>query len=285
MALNRHRLITAPASSANLGPGFDCFAAALDLELRLEVRETGSFAVVTDLDVEQGRDNLVVRAFSELADPSSFEFRISSTIPLCGGLGSSAAAVVAGVMAADHIFELDADLLAVATSIEGHPDNVGAALRGGVVVCADGSADRLPLPGYLEAVIVAPGEPVRTSEARAALPAEVPMTDAVANVAHAGLLVAGLVSGDRELIARGLRDDLHQARRAHLFPRSFELLGRAEEFGAIGATISGAGPTVLFWTDAQDTGLVVERLRAATSGWAEVIRVPFAETGADVAEL
>src|SRR5690606_11553215 len=109
----------------------------------------------------------------------------------------------AGVMAADHIFELDADLLAAATAVEGHPDNVAAALLGGMVVCADGTADRLPLPGYLEAVIVAPGEPVRTSEARPALPPEVPMADAVANVAHAGLLVAGLASGDRELISRG----------------------------------------------------------------------------------
>ncbi len=274
-----------PASSANLGPGFDCFAAALDLTLELEVRETGSFAVVTDLDVERGRDNLVVRAFSELADPSGFEFTIRSQIPLCGGLGSSAAAVVAGVTAADHLFELDADLLAVATAVEGHPDNVAAALLGGAVVCADGRADRLPLPGYLEAVIIAPGEPVRTAEARAALPAEVPLADAVFNAAHAGLLVAGLMSGDRELIARGLDDRLHQDRRAHLFPRSHELLGRAAELGAIGATISGAGPTVLFWTEAQDTGLVVERLRSETGGWAQVLRLPFAESGADVTEL
>ena len=285
MALHRRRTITVPASSANLGPGYDCFAAALELRLEVEVVETGSFAVVTDLDVEQGRDNLVVRAFATLADPGPFEFRIRSAIPLTGGLGSSAAAVVAGLMAADHLFELDADLLAAATAIEGHPDNVAAALEGGIVICADGRAHRLAIPPGVEGVLVVPHEAVRTADARAALPGEVPMGDAVANVAHAGLLAAGLTSGDRELIACGLADALHQDRRAHLYPRSHALLAQARALGAIGASISGAGPAVLVWSAMEDTGLLVERLRAETAGWADVLRVPFAEAGADVREL
>src|SRR5205823_7701066 len=133
----RRRRVRVPASSANLGPGFDCMAAAVALHLELEVEETGEFAVETDLDVATGRDNLCVRAFERLHPADNFTFRIDSQIPLAGGLGSSAAAIVAGVVAADHMFELDADLLALATELEGHPDNVAASLRGGFQISAD----------------------------------------------------------------------------------------------------------------------------------------------------
>ncbi|HEV2999030.1 MAG TPA: homoserine kinase, partial [Solirubrobacteraceae bacterium] len=233
-----------PASSANLGPGFDCMAAALSLHMELEVRETGRFSIETDLPISRGRENLCVRAFERLHPADGFEFRISSEIPLSGGLGSSAAAIVAGLLAADHLFELDADLLALATEVEGHPDNVAAALLGGFVVCADGEAVRFDPPTGLEALLVVPEEPVRTKAARAALPVEVPMGEAVFNVAHASLLMLGLARGDWDLVARGLQDRLHQSRRASLFPRSYELASRARELGALGATISGAGPTV-----------------------------------------
>src|SRR5471032_2555929 len=138
----RRRLVRVPASSANLGPGFDCMAAAIGLTLELEVEETGSFAVETDLPVSRGRENLCVRAFERLHPADGLTFRIRSEIPLSGGLGSSASAIVAGLMAADHMFELDADLLAEATGLEGHPDNVAAALQGGFVICADGGATR-----------------------------------------------------------------------------------------------------------------------------------------------
>src|SRR3954471_22111601 len=167
--MQRRRLVRVPASSANLGPGFDVFAAALALHLNLEVLETGTFAVVTDLDVPRGRGNLLVRAFERLAPADDFEFRISSDIPLSGGLGSSAAALVAGLLAADHLFELDADVEALAAEMEGHPDNVAAAVHGGVVLCADGLVTRLDPPVSLEAVLVVPSEPVRTRQARAAL--------------------------------------------------------------------------------------------------------------------
>jgi homoserine kinase len=111
------------------------------------------------------------------------------------------------------------------------------------------------------------------------------MADASANVAHGAMLTLGLATGDFSLIGRGLQDRLHQPYRAHLFPRSMALLQRASEFGAIGATISGAGPTVLFWTQADVTGAVVGRLRAETGGWADVLRAPFEPLGADVREL
>lgn len=281
----RRRLVRAPASSANLGPGFDCMAAALALTLELEVVETGEFAVETELPVGRGRENLCVRAFEHLHSADDFTFRIRSEIPLSGGLGSSAAAIVAGLMAADHLFELDADLLACATELEGHPDNVAAALYGGCVICADGQATRFDPPTGLEALAVVPDEAVRTRAARAALPEQVPLEDAVFNVAHGALLTLGLARGDWDLLARGLHDRLHEPHRAHLFPRSIELASRARELGALGASISGAGPTVLVWCFYEQTGAVARALAAEVEGWARLLRASFEPQGAYVGEL
>ncbi len=281
----RRRVVRVPASSANLGPGFDCMAAALALHLELEVEETGEFAVESDLPVPRGRENLCVRAFERLHSAEGFTFRIRSEIPLSGGLGSSAAAIVAGLTAADHLFELDADLLGLATELEGHPDNVAAALRGGFVVCADGEAVRFEAPTGLEALAVVPDQAVGTLQARAVLPAEVPLEEAVFNVAHTALLTLGLTRGDWDLVARGLHDRLHEHRRASLFPRSYELALRASELGALGATISGAGPTVLVWCFYEQTGAVVEALRGEIDGWATLLRAPFESQGAYVGEL
>jgi len=260
-------------------------AAAVGLALELEVAETGHFAVETDLAVAKGRENLCVRAFERLHPADDFTFTIRSQIPLSGGLGSSAAAIVAGLMAADHLFELDADVLAEACALEGHPDNVSASVHGGFVVCADGRATRIEPPNGLEALAVVPELPVRTQAARAALPAQVPMEDAVFNVAHAALLMLGLALGDWELVARGLHDRLHQAYRAHLYPRSYELAGRAAELGALGATISGAGPTVLVWCFYEQTGAVAQALQVEIGGWAQLVRAPFEQQGAYVGEL
>lgn len=283
--MDRRRLVRVPASSANLGPGFDVLAAALALHLELEVVETGTFAIETDLDVARDRRNLCVRAFERLHPADGFTFRIRSGIPLSGGLGSSAAAIVAGLMAADHLFELDADLFALARELEGHPDNVAAALHGGIVVCAGGEVTRIDPPTGLEGILVVPDEPVRTAHARAALPAEVPMEEAVHNVAHAALLTLGLARGDWDLVARGLDDRLHQPRRAHLYPRSAALVADAGSLGALGATISGAGPTVLVWSHYEQTAAVAERVRERADGWARVMRVPFESQGADVRAL
>jgi homoserine kinase len=283
--MQRRRLVRVPASSANLGPGFDSFAAALGIHMELEVVETGSFAVETDLAIARDRRNLAVRGFERLHAPDRFTFRITSDIPLSGGLGTSAAAYVAGLMAADHLFELDADLLALATALEGHPDNVAAALEGGFVICADGATTRFDPPAGLEAVLVVPHEAVRTKEARAALPAEVPMQEAVFNTAHGALLTLGLARGEWDLVARGLEDRLHQPRRAHLFPRSAALLDRVRELGALGATISGAGPTVLVWSHYEQTGAVFDALRREAEGWADVMRAPFESQGARVQAL
>jgi homoserine kinase len=285
--MRRHRIVRVPASSANLGPGYDVLAAALSLELQLEVEETGEFFVHCDVPgVPTDRSNLCVRAFERLHPADGVTFQIRSEIPTAAGLGSSAAAIVAGLAAADHMYELDAPLFDLAVELEGHPDNVAAALHGGFVVCpGPGEAPVRfdPAPG-LEGVLAIPGHEVPTAEARAAMPAELPLEEAVHNVGHAALLVLGLAKDDFSLIGRGLRDLMHQPRRRSLYPRSMELVDRAEELGAVGATISGAGPAVLFWCHWQQTGSVMEQLKTEAAD-CEIRRVTFAPSGADVREL
>ena len=290
----RRRLVRVPASSANLGPGYDVLAAAVSLYLELEVEETGEFSLDPGgLDVSTGRDNLIVRAFETLHSADGISFRLKSEIPLARGLGSSAAAIVAGLFAADHLFELalsKQEMLAKATELEGHPDNVAAAIYGGFVICGAGEGDepsavRFDPPSGLEGIAVIPAEEVSTERAREAIPAEVPLTDAVANVSAASRLVLGLQTADLDLLAAGLVDRIHQRRRRELYPRSMELVDSAKELGALGATISGAGPTVLIWTTWQDAGGVAEALEQRCAGWAEVRRLPFSPHGADVPEL
>jgi homoserine kinase len=287
--MGRRRKVRVPASSANLGPGFDALAAAVSLYLELEVEETGRFSVECD-DPRLPADerNLCVKAFADLHGVEGIAFRIRSQIPVAAGLGSSGAAIVAALLAADHMYELALpreELLERAARIEGHPDNVAASMYGGFVICADPEVSVIEPPSGLEAVAVVPGEPVSTDAARAALPAEIPLADATFNVAHASLLALGLARQDLALIARGLQDRIHQPRREHLYRRSMELLRRARELGALGATISGAGPTVLFWVWWEDTGGLVERLREEAEGWADVQRLNFVAHGADVAAL
>jgi len=270
-------------------------AAALSLFCEVEVAESDEFALdAGGLDVSNGRDNLVVRAFETLHSADDLSFAIRSEIPLARGLGSSAAAIVAGLVAADHLFELALsreELLARAAEIEGHPDNVAAAIYGGFVACGRDRAGGGPLaarfdpPEGLEAVVVIPAQEVSTERAREAIPDEVPLADAVDNIGAASILVLGLQQADLALVSRGLSDSIHQPRRRELYPRSMEIVDSAPELGALGATISGAGPTVLVWTTWQDTGRVVAELERRCGDWAEVRRLPFTPHGADVPEL
>lgn len=291
----RRRLVRVPASSANLGPGFDVLAAAVALPLELEVSEVGEFSVDPgDDSLAADRTNLCVHAFETLHSADGLAFEIRSQIPLTRGLGSSAAAIVAGLMAADHLYELGLgrdEIYARAAAIEGHPDNVAAAVYGGFVACprpADGALPapvRMAPPEGVEAVLVVPGEALPTDAARAALPESVSLVDAVSNVAAVAQLVLGIERSDPSLIGRGLADRLHQPQRGNLYPRSLELLAKARELGAIGATISGAGPTVLVWSYWQDTGKVVAALEGEAGEWADIMRVSFTPQGADVPEL
>ncbi len=274
--------VRVPASSANLGPGFDSFAAALDLWLELEVSEADEFVLWSDLPLPADRTNLVVRAFERLHPADGLRFTLRSAIPISGGLGSSAAAIVAGLLAGSRFSGFDRDLLELATRVEGHPDNVAAALRGGVVICADAAAYRLDAPEDLRAVMVIPRDGVATRRARAALPVSVPLQDAAFNTAHGALLMVGLATGRAELVAHGLADRIHEPYRASLYPRSAELATRAAELGALGASISGAGPSVLFWVASERVPEVQARLEHESTGWADVLSVAFSDAGAMV---
>jgi homoserine kinase len=275
--------VRVPASSANLGPGFDSFAAALALFLELEVSAAEDFVLESDLPLPRDRTNLVVRAFELLRPASGLRFRVNSQIPLSGGLGSSAAAIVAGLIAAVELGgDREADLLALATGLEGHPDNVAAALHGGVVIYADGEVHRLTAPPELDLLVVVAEDGVSTAQARAALPTQVPRADAVFNTAHGALLMLGLQTGDLELVARGLHDRLHEPYRAPLYPRSAEVARSAATLGALGATISGSGPSVLVWCSHAETERVREALEIQVRGWATVLATAFTDAAASV---
>ena len=289
----RRRIVRVPASTANLGPGYDVLGAAIAFELELEVAESGSFEVVSEgIDAPTDRSNLIVRAFEVLHPAEGLSFRVRSPIPLARGLGSSASAILAGLLAADHMFELANDreqILARATEIEGHPDNVAAALYGGITLCPPREAGRaqpapvrLAPPEGVEGILVIPHEEVSTSAARAALPGEYTLADLTHNVAAAAQLVLGIERSDLDLIRAGLADRVHQPHRASLYPRSMELVERAPEMGALGATISGAGPTVLVWAYWQSGKGLLDRLHEFAGDWAEVRRAQFSPRGARV---
>ena len=277
--------VRVPGSSANLGPGFDAFAAALALHLELDVTETGSFSFGTDLHVARDRRNLAVRAFARLHPPDRFAFRMRSAIPLCGGLGSSGAACVAGLLAADRVRGGGSDLLGHAIEMEGHPDNVAASLLGGITAYVDGRAARLEPPAGLSAHPrraagrrSAPRRRARPSRRRSRSPTP-PPTPATPRCSP-----SGIERGDLDLVAAGLRDRIHQPYRAHLFPQSAALLERAPALGALGATISGAGPTVLVWARTEAEADVTEALEREVRDWARVMPAQFEPRGARVLE-
>jgi homoserine kinase len=256
--------VRAPATSANLGPGFDALGLALRWHDDVEVRVTGSELAV-DVSgegadsVARDETHLVVRSMRSAFDaigvgqPDGLVVRCRNRIPHGRGLGSSAAAIVTGVVAAralvpDGAERLDEGAtLRLAAELEGHPDNVAACLLGGLTVAwteADG-ARALALSTDVRAVAMVPPESVSTEAARGMLPERVPHVDAARNAGRAALLVAALMSATRpEVLLAGTDDRLHQAYRAPAMPDSYALVERLRADG-IAAIVSGAGPTVL----------------------------------------
>jgi homoserine kinase len=240
-------IVRAPSTSANLGPGFDCAAAALDLWNELEVTD-GDGVVVEGAgagELPEDATNLAVRAYALLADPAGKRFRFVNRIPLERGLGSSAAAIALGLAAARPDARPE-DLLAAGLELESHADNLAAALVGGVTLTWDGRiariAERLPLAP----IALVPRERTSTEAARRALPASVPHADAAAGAARAALLAAGAVAGDAGLFAAGLDDRLHEPYRPS---PALDAVRADLPPGARGATLSGSGPTVIVWAD------------------------------------
>ncbi|ADU51843.1 homoserine kinase [Thermaerobacter marianensis DSM 12885] len=287
-----------PATSANLGPGFDCLGLALpgwelrawlrpaevdprrwtcdEQEVRWNLRGRGPAAAPPE-------ENLVVRAIcaafarAGLAHPPAWRLAVRSTIPPARGLGSSAAAIVAGLAVANQWLRRAGrplgrdDLLQIAADLEGHADNVAAALYGGAVVAwrdAEGRwrAVQVPLGGSWMAVLAVPATSSFTHEARQALPQAVDHVDAAFNAARAALLVYALTTGSGDLLGEAMQDRLHQPYRMALFPWLDDLIRRAVAAGADGACLSGAGPSVLALVPPERVKAVVKALAARLAG-------------------
>jgi len=288
--------VRVPASTANLGPGFDVLGLALGLYNEIEVELTG---VGLRLEVEGegaerlqalGDRNLVVRSVTETLDrlglrPDGFRIRMVNRIPMSRGLGSSSAAALGGVASAAALAGASLgpeELLDLALPFEGHPDNITPALLGGLTVSAlvEGRVRcvKLPVPEGLRAVAVIPEFHLSTAKARKALPATVPRADAVFNVGRAALFLAAMQAGRLDLLREAAQDRLHQPYRAPLVPGMAEVLAEGERAGALACFLSGAGPTLLALVsgDGGDIGprmVACWKARANVTSRAEVLEI------------
>lgn len=295
--LSTYSTLRVPASSANLGPGFDALGLALQVWLecrfapadRLTIRVTGRDAH----QIPATEDNLIwktalaVAARAHLTLPP-IDLTIANDIPIGKGLGSSAAAIVAGVVMAERLLDLrwkPSRILDEAARIEGHPDNVAAAVLGSVVVCAvePGGmtrAIRLDLPENFQVAVVYPNYAVSTKQARSVLPDCFPLPDVVYNIQRTSLLVAALATGDASVFPAALDDKLHQPYRAQLVPGLSEIL-RLRRQGLLGCVLSGAGPAVLvfFERGAEDACEMVRNIFAMNGCTSEIISSGLSRTG------
>jgi homoserine kinase len=279
----RRVTVEVPATSANLGAGYDCLGVALALTNRVELEVRGWSRGEIELTVDgEGRDELtddrenrfvqgLEAALREIRGPLpegvGWRIAMHNEIPLSRGLGSSAAATVAGVVAANALVggTLDGPAqLRIAAAVEGHPDNAAAALLGGFVITAASPAGveaiRFDIPRDLRAVLFIPELRLSTDAMRRALPATVPLEDAVANLGAVGVGVAGLAAGRTDLLARMTVDRLHEPYRATVYPQLPKLIAAARGAGALGACLSGAGSTILAFADSM---ALITRIEAA----------------------
>jgi homoserine kinase len=255
--------IQVPATTANLGPGFDVLGLALSLYLTVDVEPTDGPSRITyagqgEKAIPTDQTNLIWRTMAEMARSKevnlpSFSMQIHNDIPLARGLGSSAAAIVAGVLIANQVCSLDLNeqqILSWASRLEGHPDNTTAAMMGGLMascLAEDGRCfyTRAPISARIKAVVVVPEFELSTAEARRVLPASYSRADAVFNLQRAAMLAAALNEPQPALIAELMRDRFHQPYRAELIPGLQESLELRGVPGLLGISLSGAGPSIL----------------------------------------
>ena len=267
MRNNRQVRVRIPATTANCGPGFDTLGIACTLYNEVVLELAGPAGQVEISVSGDGADtlptnsrNLVLRAVRTVLDKvgetqTGIRLSLVNAIPLSRGLGSSSAAIVGGLVAANAIVGNrfnQAEILDMATEMEGHPDNVAPALYGGftISVMAGGQVTclRLPLPQQLKLVVCIPEFRLSTHKARQAIPTMAPHKDAVYNVSRAALLVGALASGRLECLGEALNDKLHQPYRAPLIPGMPEVFAAGRAAGALGVAISGAGPSLMAYT-------------------------------------
>jgi len=283
--------IKVPASSANLGVGFDCLALALELYLRVSVDvidgPESSLVVEGEGQARLALDesNRFMAGFRSgwraagSGTPPPIAISMTNEIPLGRGLGSSAAATVAGLLAAEELAAVYFDrdrLIAMAAEIEGHPDNAAAALLGGFVLVVGDRTRPFEPPPDLRAVVFVPERELATAEMRDVLPRDVPLQDAVSNAAGVGAVVAAFATGDLALLSAMSGDRLHEPYRARLYPELEPMKSAAVGAGALGAALSGAGSSILALTDeihAHDVALAMDQAaeRLALTGTVRLI--------------
>jgi homoserine kinase len=278
-------VVDVPATTANLGPGFDCLGAALDLNNRFAMRRIEGGGERFELIIEGtegshlrgGPENLVYRAAQRVwkaagLEPVALEARVRLAVPPARGLGSSATAIVAGLMGANALVgePLSKEkLLELAIDIEGHPDNVVPSLLGGLCMTAKAASQRWRVvrcewTPSVKAVVAIPSIRLSTSEARRAMPKAIPVGDAVVNLGALTLLLQGLRTGNGDLISDGMHDRLHEPYRWRLITGGDQVKQAAMDAGAWGCAISGAGPSVLALCE-EDKGPAVSR--AMVKAW------------------
>jgi homoserine kinase len=293
--VSRTVLVRAPATSANLGPGFDCAGAALDLWNELEVMPgEGAEAVVTlegegADELPRGTEHLALRAFALVAPVEGLAFRFVNRIPLERGLGSSAAAIAAGLVAGLAVAGREAtpdDVLALGLPLEGHADNLAPAVFGGVCLSWRNGTGvthtrRLATDMPLAPIVVVPETRVNTEASRGRLPASLPHADAAAASAQAALLGAAIAAGDADLLAAAFHDRLHEPFRVEDAPLLRELRDDPVP-GTAGVTLSGSGPSVVVWA-AKDVAASVADALGARVRDARVLPLAIADKGATTA--
>jgi homoserine kinase len=274
---------SAPASSANLGPGFDVLAIALDLRCVVQAEESDEWRIHHgdgQRPEEDSDDAVMAAAMKAVGSDRPLALHVRNEIPIGRGMGSSAAAIAAGAAAAlgvvdqpvdhDRVFELTAE-------IEGHPDNAAAAVYGGrVLVPAEGRPMRLPIHPSLRPVVAIPESVFLTSDARRILPESVGRRVAVRTVARAAALVAGFLTGDAALLAAAHGDEMHEQPRSGIHPATAHMVDRARDAGALHAAWSGSGPSVVAIVDGRTESAVAAAL---TTEGVRVLRPAVAAEG------
>ena len=305
--------VKVPASSANIGPGFDCLGVALPIYNIVTIEETvipGTGVEINLMSNEENFDNMafenvpkdetsIIYKAVELLynsigqEPSELKINVETNIPIARGLGSSSSVIVGGLYAANKLLGSPADeaaLLAIAMEVEGHLDNVAPAILGGFVLSTqeeDGtiSYSKLNWPDKWDITVCIPDFELSTSIARSVLPAEVPMQDAVFNTKHLGMLIQAINTQDEKLMKIALKDKLHQPYREKLVPGMKEIMNALKhEEGVLGCVLSGAGPTLLVISHKYDVSKiksVVKEIWQAQNIKVDVRTLKVAEEGAE----